>query len=800
MKKILMIALCLGIMPMLFAETNTSAITPPDLSNANARINMDPGKQPVDTDSRAFGDVLLTIDLTAAGMPGDGYDNGGLSWDGSFLYLSNMFDNRCYVIDPVTQLVVNSWNSAPGLAWGIGHEQNLWITDASGSPGMTYEYTFSGSPTGNSFDASQGGSVWMGDASEWWPDGEIWIVAVGGSNKAYKFALPGGACIDSISDPAWTAISQRGFSYDPFNDKFFVGGWNTNILWELNNDGSLTGRQVSFSGIASLAYDWQSPIHPTPVIWLATNTATNTLYMLDADNPAAFSFPWDFEDGWQGWTHTNGQAFPAGWSVEDYDYQSGWECPSPGDSSFWVDSDASGGVIQDTAWSPVVAPPNNMAYLIYGISFNSFSGNDWTAVGVRTFSGGSWNAPVELTRYTTNNTGSWDTLDVSAYAADDSIRVFFYYDGDYDWWSAFDNVGLYAPLDHDVGAISYDSPTLVPENTTYSPMATVRNFGDSIETFDVTCEINPGAYTSTQTVTNLDPATNIQLTFNPFTFVSGIYDVTVYTELIGDANPANDTLHTTVEATSWLYYDDGMASNAWAWYDPDNGWGVQFPVSANWWVDSIACHIWDTSWPSPGGTDATFRIYDGASAPTTIRWELANTTVVRGDWNKFPVDTTLTHFVTGDNVYFFYIQSVAYPDCPGLSVDAAVSEPNYLWQLLDGAFTVANQGGDWLMRIHIIGETGVGEWVSITPGAFLFRAPTITKGNTAIEFTLPVSTRTELVVYDAAGRLCKTLVSADLSAGTHHLNTDYELSAGVYFYNLKTESGINLTRKFLLVR
>jgi hypothetical protein len=330
-------------------------------------------------------------------------------------------------------------------------------------------------------------------------------------------------------------------------------------------------------------------------------------------------------------------------------------------------------------------------------------------------------------------------------------------------------------------------------------MATVRNFGESVETFDVTCEINPGAYTSTRTVTDLDPATSTQLTFDPFLFAAGTYDVTVYTQLAGDMNPANDTLHRTVEATNWLFYDDGMAANAWAWYVALNGWGVQFPVAVNWWVDSIAAHIWDTSWPSPGGTDAIFRIYDGASAPTTIRWEI-DTTVVRGAWNKYAVDTTLTHFTVGDNVYLFYIQAVDYPNCPGLSIDAAVNQPSYMWQVLDGVFTVANSGGDWLLRIHIIGETGVGEWISITPDPFLFKAPTISNGNTAIEFTLPVSTRTELVVYDATGRLCKTLISGDLSAGTHHLNTNYELSAGVYFYSLRTESGIDMTRKFLLVR
>ncbi|GAJ16945.1 unnamed protein product, partial [marine sediment metagenome] len=48
-----------------------------------------------------------------------------------------------------------------------------------------------------------------------------------------------------------------------------------------------------------------------------------------------------FETGWQDWTHTNGQVFPAAWDVHPFDIHT--PCPDPGDSSMWMDSDASGG-------------------------------------------------------------------------------------------------------------------------------------------------------------------------------------------------------------------------------------------------------------------------------------------------------------------------------------------------------------------------------------------------------------------------------------------------------------------------
>ncbi len=369
-------------------------------------------------------------------------------------------------------------------------------------------------------------------------------------------------------------------------------------------------------------------------------------------------------------------------------------------------------------------------------------------------------------------------------------------------YTMLDKFGVLVSLAHDVGVLSINIPSVVPENYTTNPQATVRNYGTNTESFDVTCTINPGSYSSTYSVSNLAPGTNLDITFpDQFTFASGFYTVTVYTQLAGDENPANDTLTKQVEATNWLYYDDGSAYNAWAWYYANNGWGVQFPVTTEWWVDSIAMHFWDTSWPSPGGNTATLRIYDGASQPTNMRWELANTTITRGAWNYIPVDTTLTHFTAGDNVYVFYIQAVDYPNCPGLSIDAGVSQGNYMWQLYNGAFSITSYGGDWLIRAHIIPiAPGVGEWLSLTPEDALLRVSTLSNGKVDIQFNIPEPTKGSLALYDASGRLCQTIVSGNLSAGIHTHSLNLDLPSGVYFYNLKTESGINIVRKFIIVR
>ncbi|KPJ71441.1 hypothetical protein AMJ52_08540, partial [candidate division TA06 bacterium DG_78] len=113
-------------------------------------------------------------------------------------------------------------------------------------------------------------------------------------------------------------------------------------------------------------------------------------------------------------------------------------------------------------------------------------------------------------------------------------------------------------LDNDAEAVSIDIPSILPPDTTFNPMATVKNVGLDTNTFDVTCDIDPGVYTSTTTVTDLAPDESIQVAFpDEFTFSVGDYTVTVYTELAGDGNPANDTITKEVE----VYWTDAFPAS-----------------------------------------------------------------------------------------------------------------------------------------------------------------------------------------------------------------------------------------------
>jgi hypothetical protein len=203
-------------------------------------------------------------------------------------------------------------------------------------------------------------------------------------------------------------------------------------------------------GCAGIAYDWQSTLHPTPVLWVCLQTP-DLIVMVDADNPNPGPGPvsFDFETGWQGWIHTNGDTFPFAWDVQPSGLHASWTPPDAGDSCMWIDSDAAGvgPIVEDTAWSPVLVPNPTMDWLVYGLGYNNLTAtSDSLYVGIMTYTSGAWNPPVELIRYSADYGPAWDSLDVSAYSTAERIRIYFYYSGSYDWYAAFDNVSVDATL------------------------------------------------------------------------------------------------------------------------------------------------------------------------------------------------------------------------------------------------------------------------------------------------------------------------------------------------------------------
>jgi len=84
-------------------------------------------------------------------------------------------------------------------------------------------------------------------------------------------------------------------------------------------------------------------------------------------------------------------------------------------------------------------------------------------------------------------------------------------------------------------------------------------------------------------------------------------------------------------------------------------------------------------------------------------------------------------------------------------------------------------------------------------------APNPMASTTALRFRLSNSSDAHLAIYDAAGRLVRTLVDGPLSSGSHQIDWDgrdatgHEVEAGVYFYRLEANAFVQ-SRRLLVVR
>jgi len=100
-------------------------------------------------------------------------------------------------------------------------------------------------------------------------------------------------------------------------------------------------------------------------------------------------------------------------------------------------------------------------------------------------------------------------------------------------------------LVHDVGALSITAPAgVVPQDTVVIPAATLRNFGNTTDSFPVVFRI--GAFYEDMVMTN-----DSTVTFKPCTLsVVGTFSVMCSTAMVADVHPTNDAFFDSVQVTS----------------------------------------------------------------------------------------------------------------------------------------------------------------------------------------------------------------------------------------------------------
>jgi hypothetical protein len=114
-----------------------------------------------------------------------------------------------------------------------------------------------------------------------------------------------------------------------------------------------------------------------------------------------------------------------------------------------------------------------------------------------------------------------------------------------------DNIRVGVPYANDAGLSSIKSPKWSMTPQSIAPEVSVRNYGSSTQSFQVTMTISPGGYTNTQNVTNLAAGQVQTVNFPSNNFATvGNYTMTCYTSLAGDQNVSNDTISNTLVVTT----------------------------------------------------------------------------------------------------------------------------------------------------------------------------------------------------------------------------------------------------------
>ncbi len=255
-------------------------------------------------------------------------------------------------------------------------------------------------------------------------------------------------------------------------------------------------------------------------------------------------------------------ALPTGWNVVDNTGNGGWTFVADyngqtldGTPFAMVDSDGYGSVDLDTE---LVSPSMdvsalNSVFVSFDHYFNSYGGNANNEIGdVDVYDGTQW-----VNVYSTNaDVGAWGNpdhqlIDVTAYKNANFQVRFHYYDANYDWYWAVDNVMVFEPSNDDLAVTDALPETFLP-NMPFNLTGYVYNNGSNTQNaFDVTFNIkdtsNANVFTETVNITGAALASGntyvVTSTTQP-SLPAGTYTLEVMVALTGDQDTTNDTYTT----------------------------------------------------------------------------------------------------------------------------------------------------------------------------------------------------------------------------------------------------------------
>jgi len=154
-----------------------------------------------------------------------------------------------------------------------------------------------------------------------------------------------------------------------------------------------------------------------------------------------------------------------------------------------------------------------------------------------------------------------------------------------------------------------------------------------------------------------------------------------------------------------LVYDDGTRENAYAFWDPGNGFAVRMtPVASVAVLRGVSFMFWP-GWPTPGGTRFMWAIFDSTgpdgSPGAMVAGPFEATALRDGRWTT--IDCSHLGLVLSGDFYVAYLQTDSFPNCPGLATDT--NGPWYArsWEYVAGTWSQLTQTyGNMMIRASVL--------------------------------------------------------------------------------------------------
>ena len=148
-------------------------------------------------------------------------------------------------------------------------------------------------------------------------------------------------------------------------------------------------------------------------------------------------------------------------------------------------------------------------------------------------------------------------------------------------------------------------------------------------------------------------------------------------------------------------------------------------------------------------------------------------------------------------------------NAPLVGVSAVIAAdslpPGFVTLWVRGRDASNNWGNASSLEVQVNSVTGVGQGATPVQFALVGNAPNPFRPETFIRYDVPTTTRVQLEVYNASGRLVRTLVDGSIAPGAHSAIWDAtddhgrSVGSGVYFYRMKA-GDFESTRKMTLLR